>query len=535
MRMRGPILTVLFFGLAASAGYWLARSTLVSQAGKRPVSVPSSSSQEADQGPAFRSPDNKSLFQDADAETAEALPGQRVLTFPDRAAMERFLARNSKLRVLGRIDPLYSVRVSFPRLSDLTNSLEGEQALSTLVFPVQIPTPPEGGVQPGAVGLGPNLPEWLGVSGDRSSWGSGVTVAILDTGVTANPTLAGTKVTSQYLIEPPADPADWNGHGTAVASLVAGSDTLTPGVAPGASLLSIRVADDNGSSDTFTLAQGILNAVQAGASIINISLGSYGDSPVLSDAVQYALSKGALIIASAGNEQLAQLAYPAAYQGVISVGAVDANSEHMLFSNEGSTLSASAPGYLVNTAWSNGESVAFSGTSASAPIVSGAIAALMSSGTGTPMTAAQAWSVLQTNLDDAGAPGPDPVYGGGLIDLGRALRSGIPGIVDAAIASNYVAPSASSPENPVLEVTVQNRGTTPLVNATVETTIPAGTTTFNIPTLPVGQIATFDVPLYTTPGTPVPISSEVRLSGGQTDAFPANNRRADLYTPPSAP
>ena len=214
---------------------------------------------------------------------------------------------------------------------------------------------------------------------------------------------------------------------------------------------------------------------------------------------------------------------------MISVGAVDANGEHMLFSNEGSTLSASAPGYLVNTAWSNGESVAFSGTSASAPIVSGAIAALMSSGTGTPMTAAQAWSVLQTNLDDAGAPGPDPVYGGGLIDLGRALRSGIPGIVDAAIASNYVAPSASSPENPVLEVTVQNRGTTPLVNATVETTIPAGTTTFNIPTLPVGQIATFDVPLYTTPGTPVPISSEVRLSGGQTDAFPANNRRADLH------
>ena len=63
-------------------------------------------------------------------------------------------------------------------------------------------------------------------------------------------------------------------------------------MAPGASLLSIRVADDNGSSDTFTLAQGILNAVQAGASIINISLGSYGDSPVLSDAVQYALSKG---------------------------------------------------------------------------------------------------------------------------------------------------------------------------------------------------------------------------------------------------
>ncbi len=538
MRLRGPILTVLFFGLAALAGFWLARSAMPTQAAKSAPAASqdaASANQAVDQAPAFRSSHDKLVFQtDTEAETAGALPGQRVLTFANQAALERFLARNPNLRILGRIDRLFALRVGFLRLSDLTSALDGSES-TALIFPVQMPNPAPGGIQPGAVGLGPDLPAWLGISGDRSSWGSGVTVAILDTGVTSHPALAGTKITSQFLVDPPANPSDWNGHGTAVASLVAGADPLTPGVAPGASLLSIRVADDNGSSDTFTLAQGILNAADAGASIINISMGSYGDSSVLSDAVKYAISKGALIIASSGNEALVQLAYPASYPGVISVGAVDANGDHMLFSNEGGTLAVSAPGYLVNAAWSNGESVAFSGTSASAPIISGAIAALMSSGGGTSMTAAQAWSIILANLDDAGAPGTDSVYGGGLIDLGRALRSNTPGIVDAAVASHYIVPATNSTSSPTLEITVQNRGTSPLVNAMVETTTPSGTSQFNISTLAVGKITTFSIPLYPSSGSSVSISSTVKLSSGQTDAFPANNSRTDVYTPPAAP
>src|ERR1035437_9044585 len=328
MRLRGPILTVLFFGLAALAGFWLARSAMPTQAAKSAPAASqdaASANQAVDQAPAFRSSHDKLVFQtDTEAETAGALPGQRVLTFANQAALERFLARNPNLRILGRIDRLFALRVGFLRLSDLTSALDGSES-TALIFPVQMPNPAPGGIQPGAVGLGPDLPAWLGISGDRSSWGSGVTVAILDTGVTSHPALAGTKITSQFLVDPPANASDWNGHGTAVASLVPGAAPLTPGVAPGASLLSSRVANDNGSSDTFPLAQGILNAADAGASIINISMGSYGDSSVLSDAVKYAISKGALIIASSGNEALVQLAYPASYPGVISVGAVDAN------------------------------------------------------------------------------------------------------------------------------------------------------------------------------------------------------------------
>ena len=539
MRIRGLVLTVVFFGIATLAGFWLARTAQSPRSKKiapNTSTIQKPTNQTVDPAPAFRSSPRKPVFQtDTDADAAGALVGQRVLKFADKAALEHFLALNAngKLRILGRMDRLFALRVGFLQLSDLTAALDGSEK-SAMIYPVQIPSPTPGAVQPGAVGLGPYLPAWLGVSGDRSSWGSGVTVAILDTGVTSQPALAGTKITSQYLMDPPANAADWNGHGTAVASLVVGADPLTPGVAPGASLLSIRVADDTGASDTFTLAQGILDAADAGASIINVSMGSYGDSSILADAVKYALAKGAFIIASAGNESLAQPAYPAAYDGVISVGAVDANGDHMLFSNQGALVSA--PGYLVNAAWTNGDSVAFSGTSASAPIISGALAAIMSSGNGTQYTAAQAWSILQANLDDAGAPGTDPVYGAGLVDLGRALRSNTPGIVDAAVASHYIVPATTPSDSPTLEITVQNRGTAPLVNATVETTTPSGTTPFNISTLPVGQIATFEIPLYSTAGgSSVTISSVVKVSGGQTDAFPANNRRADIYTPPAAP
>ena len=320
--------------------------------------------------------------------------------------------------------------------------------------------------------------------------------------------------------------------------MIAGSSPLAPGVAPAVSLLSIRVADDQGFSDTFTLAQGIIAAADAGASVLNISLSGYGDSPVLRDAVAYAIAKGAVIVASAGNDALQQVAYPAAYPGVLAVGAVDANGDSLAFSNRGDSLAATAPGFEVNAAWPGDLLVQFSGTSASAPILAGAIAATMATGNGPNLTANQAAQVVLANLDEAGYPGPDSVYGQGLVDMGRVIRRDETNVVDAAIASQVVLPPETGRPYPEFLVTVQNRGTSLLVNSAVEVTTPFGQYPLNVTTLAAGATQTFRVALpvntFSSSET-VPIQSVVSVHGNTADSFPSNNTRNDQLAPANAP
>ena len=211
-----------------------------------------------------------------------------------------------------------------------------------------------------------------------------------------------------------------DGHGTAVAALAAGESPNAPGVAPATDILSIRITDANTQSDIFTVARAILAAVDAGTQIINISLGGYDNSPVLSRAIDYATQRGVVIVASAGNDQAAELTWPAADARVVSVGAVDALGQQVTFSNSGPQLQLTAPGYGVLTAWLDGQRVYFDGTSASAPIVAGAMAAMMSVNPG--MNAAQAWQALGQYASDGGAPGPDPDYGNGILNLGWAMN-----------------------------------------------------------------------------------------------------------------
>jgi subtilisin family serine protease len=162
--------------------------------------------------------------------------------------------------------------------------------------------------------------------------------------------------------------------------------------------------------------------VDAGAAIVNVSLGGYATSSVLSDAVDYAVAANVAVVASAGNDQAAQLVWPAAYSGVVSVGAVDGVGRQAIFSNSGASLQLTAPGYAIRTVGAGGSRVLFSGTSASAPVVSGAIAALLSTTPG--LTAVQAADLLATYSTDAGPAGPDPDYGRGTLNLDRALNRG---------------------------------------------------------------------------------------------------------------
>ena len=463
------------------------------------------------------------------AALGEGRPGEFLVRFKDQDALNKFL---EALRKAGVAAPHVSEVLRTALLNAdqmklaLANGLLGSDDEVLPNYYVFTPQPPQQGeVQEGAVGFGAALVDWLGATGDRSSWGKGVLVAVIDSGLTAHQNLpAGAKEID--LVGAGAR----NSHGTAVASLIGGTSDLAPGIAPAVSLLSIRVTDETGLSSSLTLAEGIITAVDAGARLLNISLGSTGDSSVVRDAIAYAQSKGALIVAAAGNEGTNGLDYPAAYQGVVSVGSVDANSNHLDFSNSGEGITTVAPGLDLNAAWLTDKYIRFSGTSASTGVVTGILAAIMSmDGTG-KTSASEALSIYNAYLDDAGAPGQDSYYGSGVPDLARILDRGTKGVYDAALAGQVLVPATQPGYNPTWLVTVQNRGTEALVNTAVVIQSPGGTVTKNITLLQPGAIGTVEIPVqnsWLTAKTVPSITSTTRVDVGTRDARPTNNGRAD--------
>jgi subtilisin family serine protease len=118
-----------------------------------------------------------------------------------------------------------------------------------------------------------------------------------------------------------------NGHGTRVASLIAGAlnQVGMAGVAPGATILPVAALDPSGVGDSSTVARAIIAAADAGARVINLSLGGPGRDPVLDQACRYAFTKGAVLVAAAGNSYQSgnQVQYPAASPNVLAVASVD--------------------------------------------------------------------------------------------------------------------------------------------------------------------------------------------------------------------
>lgn len=527
---RRHLLLILISSAAVMAGYWLAGTSVPSLAGRRFYNESASAlgrrvTFDASAPKLSEAASVPELGRDDEAVAAGALPGQRILVFRDREAMERFLKRaGEQVRVIGRLDALNALRVGVGNSKDLSALSDGD-AQASFVFPVETPpAPTEGKVQPGAVALGAGLLDWLGITGDNSAWGKGVRIAILDTGVAASSAFAN-PVTAVNLVDLPADLSKQDGHGTAVASVILGQNSLTPGVAPGAEVISIRIANDLGQSDSFLLAKGIVAAVDAGAQLINISMGSFGDSVLVKNAIEYARTAGALIFAAVGNQGSDRVSYPAADDGVIAVGAVDALGDHLDFSNTGNQVAISAPGFGVNAAWTQDQAVRVSGTSFSSPIVAGAVAALMSQPGSVRLSPQKALGMLTASLNDGGEAGNDPALGAGMPDLGRVLSAETRGIYDAAVASQRILPPSAGYPYGQIEVLVQNRGTERLVNTMVSISSEAGVVNSNITSLPINAAQTILVPIQQPVTEGMSYSSQVKLSGGLTDAKPANDRR----------
>jgi serine protease len=298
--------------------------------------------------------------------------------------------------------------------------------------------------------------------------GLGVTVAVLDTGVaysdrgpfTRSPDLRGDRFQRGYdFVDDDRYPNDYNGHGTHVASTIA--ETIDNGVgvtglAFGAKIMPVRVLNRRGEGDSVAISRGIRFAARKGASVINLSF-EFGtgvrasEIPDILDALDFAHRRGVLVIGAAGNGSREgvrrSVAYPARAADVLSVGATTEHGCLADYSNTGPSLDLVAPGGgkdallqgdpncnpvdrrgrdIVQMTFKPSTGVfglpgRYTGTSMAAPHVSGAAALVIAAGVIGPNPAPDAIEArLEGTARDLGAPGPDVIYGAGLLDAAAA-------------------------------------------------------------------------------------------------------------------
>lgn len=256
-----------------------------------------------------------------------------------------------------------------------------------------------------------------------------VTVAILDSGVNrTHPDLASRVLPGYDFLENDNDPSDDNGHGTAVAGVVAAAGNNGIGVAGlafGCSILPVKIADSAGIAAYSDIASGIKYAVDRGARVINISMAGDSSSKTLQNAIDYAWAKNVLVVAAAGNNSSATPLYPAACEHVTAVSATDLYDTMAAFSSFGAHIKVSAPGENIWTTQQDPFQLygSWRGTSFASPVVAG-IAALALS-VSPRLTPADVAAILQNTAEDKGAPGPDILFGYGRVNAYAAVRQAL--------------------------------------------------------------------------------------------------------------
>jgi subtilisin family serine protease len=260
--------------------------------------------------------------------------------------------------------------------------------------------------------------------------GSGVTIAELDGGVTSLPD-------TEDAILPGADfsdgttstgngETDLDGHGTAMAAIMIGAGNVVNGLAPGAKLIPVRVTSgETGSPDT--MAAGVRYAIAQHVGVINISQRVLSTDASLADALQAAINANIVVVAASGNETQSSVDYPAAYPGVVAVGAVDQSNTIWSESNTGPQVTLAAPGVNVPTEDNTGAAATASGTSASTAYVSATVALIRADHPS--WTAGQVIRDLIATADPAAGQSPgqhSDQYGYGIVDPLKALEASAP-------------------------------------------------------------------------------------------------------------
>ena len=306
---------------------------------------------------------------------------------------------------------------------------------------------------------------WGNAIAARRPGARGVVIAVLDTGIAysnrtpfrRSPDFTAGQFTAGWdFVDRDPYANDMNGHGTHVAGTIAeatNNRVAVAGLAYGAKIMPIRVLDRNGEGNATDIANAVRFATRKGAKLINLSLEfdsgvRAADIPELLSAINYARSRGALVIGASGNEGATTISYPANAPGVMSVGATTENGCVAEYSNGGSTLDIVAPGggsdsaatgearcrpdfsglhNIAQQTFSGGSFTRFGlpsdyeGTSMATPHVTAAAALVIASGViGSNPSPARLEARLKSTARDLGQAGPDSFYGAGLLDAGAA-------------------------------------------------------------------------------------------------------------------
>ena len=452
-----------------------------------------------------------------------ALSGSLVLHFNSDEELLAFVkeAQSRGISILGILGELKAVRIGLRGDSSDAEilALAKGRAQPGFDFPVFPPTPLPAEGDSGAAAFGGGALSWIGVPEANLDWGKGVTLAVLD-----SPLAAGAlKDANIERVQPDASGMDpeLTDHGTTVSSLIVGQEGQARGIAPSTHLVHIDVMESGKNGSTFELAQGILEAIDRGAEVISISLATTGDSRVLREAVRQATAKGIAVVAAAGNEAVQSIPFPAAYESVVTVGAVDAAGKRATFSNTGPQVDIAAPGVGMTASAGPDRVGIASGTSLSTPLVAGMIAKVLSDDRS--LTPRQAAEIVMRYADDAGLPGFDEGFGMGILNANRILERDTRGIRDAAIADHWLTEDTRG--NFELIVSVQNRGTESL--AGVYLTIQVGEVSRNaaLGTLAPNEVASAQISIQKAAAqSPSGLLVESEVSAGSDDA-PQNNTK----------
>jgi serine protease len=268
--------------------------------------------------------------------------------------------------------------------------------------------------------------------------GAGAIVAVIDSGVLAtHEDLQGRLLPGRDFIQDDATPQDGNGHGTHVTGIVVANKengTGVSSVAPGATVLPLRVLDDEGGGESADIAAAVDYAVAHGANVINLSLGSdvpivgAGGDEQMNAALGRAAAANVTIVAAAGNNSVPLCEQPSIAGRLLCVGAVDRGGNRSFYSSSAGPRGVMAPGGSglpftgedVLSTYNDGKYQEIAGTSQATPHVSGVAALLVSLGL---RGQAVADRILAT-ATDAGAAGPDDTYGAGIVNA-RAAVAGL--------------------------------------------------------------------------------------------------------------
>lgn len=322
----------------------------------------------------------------------------------------------------------------------------------------------------------------------RSVWnfteGRGITVAVIDSGVDANPQFGDRVIVGKTLASAPSGPADGDcvGHGTSVAGIIAAAPMAGigfAGVAPQATILSIKITNTQTGISPELVPLAIRDAVADGANVINLSLTAQ-NTPELQSAVDFALSNNVVVVAAAGNDTGTGTGpfYPAAYPGVLSVGAVEPDGSLASFSDTRTPVTVTAPGADVTATYPgpfpHSYKPGINGTSFATPFVSGVVALVRAYYPS--LTEAQVVQRIRETADGAAGPGT----GNGMVNPVQAITAVLPAGSGASgtdahlgrVSINRAAPDQGAREVAV-SVTAGALGLTALVLAAA-VVVPAG-------------------------------------------------------------